>query len=292
MELRIHSTGRGKLSIVQIETEMSRRRRSNDIAKPIAQLALLIMVLLVFVPSSRVYLLMAGVIGLCIAGCVMAYRLKSGPRAGSDSTKYCLDASTSAPTVPPAATSHRVRQTGILDQLRTIDWFQFEKVIAAVYQNLGYTVTRRGGANPDGGIDLILLNADGQIAVQCKQWRSWKVRERTVREFIGAMTHARIPKGIIVTLCGYTDEARRLADAHGIELLAEQGLANLLDKSHARYNPEVLAAINDTRKICPKCEAEMVLRTSHRGDNAGARFWGCSGYPKCRFTMPLAANEV
>ncbi len=33
---------------------------------------------------------------------------------------------------------------------------------------------------------------------------------------------------------------------------------------------------------CPRCEAEMVLRTAKRGANAGKQFWGCSNYPKCR----------
>jgi hypothetical protein len=33
---------------------------------------------------------------------------------------------------------------------------------------------------------------------------------------------------------------------------------------------------------CPTCGMAMVLRTAGRGPNAGKRFWGCSGFPKCR----------
>lgn len=33
---------------------------------------------------------------------------------------------------------------------------------------------------------------------------------------------------------------------------------------------------------CPKCGAEMVLRTAQKGENAGEKFYGCSRYPKCR----------
>jgi predicted RNA-binding Zn-ribbon protein involved in translation (DUF1610 family) len=39
---------------------------------------------------------------------------------------------------------------------------------------------------------------------------------------------------------------------------------------------------------CPKCGQEMVLRTAKRGDNQGNKFWGCSGYPKCRIVKQLS----
>lgn len=33
---------------------------------------------------------------------------------------------------------------------------------------------------------------------------------------------------------------------------------------------------------CPKCGGEMILRTAKNGANEGGKFWGCSGFPKCR----------
>jgi restriction endonuclease Mrr len=46
--------------------------------------------------------------------------------------------------------------TDLIERLRSIDWFQFEEIVALVYRKLGYNVIRRGGANPDGGFDLAL----------------------------------------------------------------------------------------------------------------------------------------
>src|SRR5206468_4017056 len=106
----------------------------------------------------------------------------------------------------------------LLEQLRSIDWFQFEKLIALVYQKLGYAVTRRGGANPDGGIDLIIEKDGQRVAVQCKQWKTWTVGVRNVREFLGALTHAKVQRGIFITPKGYTGDAKKLADEHGIEI--------------------------------------------------------------------------
>jgi DNA polymerase III epsilon subunit-like protein len=39
--------------------------------------------------------------------------------------------------------------------------------------------------------------------------------------------------------------------------------------------------------ICPRCGKELILRTARKGFNAGNRFYGCSGYPKCRYVKNL-----
>ncbi len=39
--------------------------------------------------------------------------------------------------------------------------------------------------------------------------------------------------------------------------------------------------------ICPKCGAELVLRTAKKGANAGNQFYGCSNFPKCRYIQNL-----
>lgn len=36
--------------------------------------------------------------------------------------------------------------------------------------------------------------------------------------------------------------------------------------------------------LCPKCDGTLVLRTAKKGPGAGNQFYGCSNYPKCRFT--------
>ena len=39
--------------------------------------------------------------------------------------------------------------------------------------------------------------------------------------------------------------------------------------------------------VCPRCGKELVLRTAKKGDNAGNQFYGCSGFPKCRYIRKL-----
>jgi restriction system protein len=164
-------------------------------------------------------------------------------------------------------------------------------VVALVYRKQGYAVSRRGGANPDGGIDLIIERNGTRTAVQCKYWKTWNVGVKAVREFLGALTDAGIKRGTFITLGGHTLDAKRLADKHGIEFVNETGLARMLEATDARFDPAALEILRDTKKLCPKCERQMVLRTAGKGRGAGQKFWGCSGYPRCRFTMPLSSGQ-
>jgi DNA-binding helix-hairpin-helix protein with protein kinase domain len=41
------------------------------------------------------------------------------------------------------------------------------------------------------------------------------------------------------------------------------------------------------KPTCPNCRSRMVLRTAHRGQNAGNNFWGCSRFPSCTGTRPV-----
>lgn len=40
-------------------------------------------------------------------------------------------------------------------------------------------------------------------------------------------------------------------------------------------------------KKCPRCGAELILRTAKKGENAGKKFYGCSEFPKCRYTLNI-----
>lgn len=59
--------------------------------------------------------------------------------------------------------------------------------------------------------------------------------------------------------------------------LAEK-LRSLTNKSEAEKRQHV----DEIREICPFCGSRLVLRQGKYG-----QFWGCSTYPRCRFTRPL-----
>lgn len=276
-----------------------RRRRDDDWVKPVAGLAGLATLAFVFIPGFRQLTLAIGFIALVvlvllILGFVLfgIYRRATAERGVQSTTGGVF----ALPAFVPAEKSEEVEPepkwtpetsstTEFIEQLHSMDWFQFEKLVGYVYQKYGYAVTHRGGANPDGGIDLIIEKDSQRTAVQCKQWKTWNVGVRAIREFMGALTDSGVPKGIFVTLRGYTEDAKALAAKHGIEILNETGLTQMLESTDARFDPEVLELLHDTRKFCPKCGRELVIRIAGRGPNSGGKFWGCSGFSRCRFTM-------
>jgi len=270
-----------------------RRKRDDDWIGPVAQLAGGVMLLSLISPQVRQTLSVAGFIAICLLALAVVgligfgiYRYATRAQRITDFVPNPNWAMSPPPYYKPEAPPQSAGQ--LIEQLHGIDWFQFEKIVALAYRKLGYTVTRRGGANPDGGIDLVIEKDGQRSAVQCKQWKTWNVGVKAVREFLGALTDAGISKGIFITLCGYTGEAKQLAEKHGIEIVNEVGLAQMLESTDAKFDPETLAILRDPRKFCPKCESEMVLRTATKGLGAGTQFWGCSTYPRCRFTMPVA----
>jgi len=42
---------------------------------------------------------------------------------------------------------------------------------------------------------------------------------------------------------------------------------------------------------CPKCGSALLLRTARSGKNSGGQFYGCSGFPKCRYVRRVALPE-
>jgi HJR/Mrr/RecB family endonuclease len=270
-----------------------RRNRDLDIALAVAQLiALFVVVAICFPPVRQIVLnlglLLIGAIILAgvVASGVFLIRRLARKSAFSSAELRVLDAISESDQTTNTP-QHPQTTPNLIEQVRSFDWFQFEKLVALTYRKLGYTVTRRGGANPDGGIDLVIEKDFQRTAVQCKQWKTWNVGVRAVREFLGALKDADIQRGIFITLRGYTGDAKQLAERHSIEIVNEIGLSRMLEETSARFDPETLAILMDTRKFCPKCESEMVLRTARKGVGAGSHFWGCATFPRCRFTMQV-----
>jgi hypothetical protein len=291
---------------------MARRKRADPLLSAMPQLMGLAVLLCLINPAARQAIVGFGMFFVIIAVflafvlvSVGVYRLKTrrGPSwAGYTANPFApmrdilstlkTDRVASPPNCSSIPTTVSVAPlarkpsstTELVEQLRSIDWFQFEKVVALTYRKQGYDVSAPAGAHPDGGIDL-RIGKDGETsAVQCKHWRTRDVGVRHLREFLGALEDAKISRGIFVTLCGYKAGAKQLADRNGIRIVNETGLANMLEAVDARFDPEILEILRDRRKFCPKCEREMVLRTHGR---TGEEFWGCVSYPKCRYTMSV-----
>jgi len=89
----------------------------------------------------------------------------------------------------------------LLEKLKIIDPYYFEKVILILLKKMGYGEFVETSKSGDGGIDGI-INEDklglDKIYIQAKRFNENKVREKDIRNFIGAMS-GDTNKGVFVT---------------------------------------------------------------------------------------------
>ena len=182
------------------------------------------------------------------------------------------------------ASSAHFSRFAVGEALDGIDWFQLEKLVASLFENKGNHVTLRGGAKADGGIDIVVESVSLSAAVQCKHWAKWKCGPAVVRELLGAMTHESFSRGFLICRTA-TDAARRLAEKENITIVDREGLVDRIESALESSDSKVLQLLFSPSKLCPRCGAAMVRRTTAKGRNAGAEFWGCSTYPQCNQTM-------
>jgi restriction system protein len=191
----------------------------------------------------------------------------------------------------------------------SLDWREFEVLVGEAFRQQGFQV-RETASGADGGVDLELRKGDELHLVQCKQWRAFKVGVSVVRELYGVMAARGASGGFVVTSGVYTKDATSFAAGRNIILIDGDQLRDMLVAGRAAIakraaldekapsvsqhpaEPAATQASSDAQvavasPFCPVCGRAMVQRTARRGANAGKAFWGCTGFPGCRGTVPI-----
>lgn len=108
--------------------------------------------------------------------------------------------------------------------------------------------------------------------------------------------------GIVVSL-GIANEGRRFDGVMFVSLLMIFVLLPLLivwgvvwvrsAPNNAIKIEDLLIGVPLAPEIhCPRCGAQMKLKTTKSGPNAGKVFWGCSRFPVCIQIAPLSAGAL
>jgi restriction system protein len=120
----------------------------------------------------------------------------------------------------------------LLQKLKTIDPYFFEKVVLRLLKKMGYGEFIETSKSNDGGIDGI-INEDklglDKIYIQAKRFNEGKVREKDIRNFIGAMS-GDTNKGVFVTTSEFDEKALEKARSahHKIICIDGQKLVTLM----------------------------------------------------------------
>jgi restriction system protein len=120
----------------------------------------------------------------------------------------------------------------LLEKLKNIDPYFFEKVVLRLLKKMGYGEFVETSKSGDGGIDGI-INEDklglDKIYIQAKRFNDGKVREKEIRNFIGAMS-GDTNKGVFVTTSEFDAKAIEKARSahHKIICIDGQKLVSLM----------------------------------------------------------------
>ncbi len=183
----------------------------------------------------------------------------------------------------------------------SMTWSEFELLVASAFRAKGFSVTDNVVGGPDGGVDLRLRKSDQTYLVQCKQWKARNVGVAIVQELYGVIAAQGAAGGYVITSGKFSHEAHSFATRCAIILIDGAQLSEMIGSARQtnvipiRSSEAASRAATHTKDygppVCPRCGAEMVQRTAQRGSTPGAKFWGCSNFPKCRATAQVSGGR-
>lgn len=117
-------------------------------------------------------------------------------------------------------TADQLQETVVLtvDKLQSLSPSGFERYVAGLFRQKGYTVVMRGSSG-DLGVDLELTGPHGRRAiVQCKRYQH-TIGAEIVRELYGTLMHEGVMWGFLVTTADISDAAREWAAGKPLTLI-------------------------------------------------------------------------
>lgn len=180
----------------------------------------------------------------------------------------------------------QLAQAGMKD-IDKMDGLQFEAYLKALLKELGYKAKVTTGSH-DFGADLIMKNDNKKIVIQAKRY-GYKnhISLNAVQEIFTAQTYYKANQSIVITNSMFTKSARELAKACNVKLYDRYKLAELINKVQPDTTPNQIQESTPAKeRKCKTCGGTLVQRKS----KAGNFFLGCSNYPKCTHTEPIAKD--
>ncbi|MDP1552831.1 MAG: restriction endonuclease [Methanobacteriaceae archaeon] len=116
--------------------------------------------------------------------------------------------------------------------LLSLNPYDFEKLISALYKEMGYEtiITKKSG---DGGVDVKAekdsIGEKEKLLIQCKRYEG-TVGQPYIRDLYGAVNDAKANKGVLVTTSYFSKPGIEFATKNNIELINGNQLQIILNK--------------------------------------------------------------
>jgi len=108
---------------------------------------------------------------------------------------------------------------------------------------------------------------------------------KPVRELFGVMAAEGVLQGVFMTTGEFTAEAKKFAKGKKLVLASGSSFLQSIQSMSEENQAALLKVATEgdyTTPTCVSCDVKMKLRISKKGKNIGARFWGCSNFPRCK----------
>lgn len=177
-----------------------------------------------------------------------------------------------------------IAQSGMND-IDKMDGLQFEAYLKALLKELGYKSKVTNGSY-DFGADLIMKRNNKKIVIQAKRYKYKNhISISAVQEVFAAKEYYKANEAIVITNSMFTKSAKELAAACNVKMYDRYKLSELINKIQPTTTPEKIKEnVPPKERKCKKCKNNLVQRKSKTGNY----FLGCSNYPKCNHTEPIA----
>lgn len=178
----------------------------------------------------------------------------------------------------------KLAKSGMYD-IDRMDGLQFEVYLKALLKELGYKSEVTKGSN-DFGADLIMKKENKKVVIQAKRYGyKNKVGINAIQQVYAAKPYYKADECWIMTNSIFTKQAKELAEACNVKLFDRYKLAEFINKVNGNTTPDkIINTVSPETRKCPNCDGDLIKRTS----KAGNHFMGCTNYPNCTHTEPIA----
>ncbi len=119
-----------------------------------------------------------------------------------------------------------------LSHVDELDGYEFEWLIAGLYEKKGYSASVTSSSG-DYGIDVLAKKGKEKLAIQAKRY-SGKVGVKAVQEASAGANYYNATSAIVVTNSFFTDPAKQLAKKIGVKLINKKRLALMWSEYHLK----------------------------------------------------------
>lgn len=174
--------------------------------------------------------------------------------------------------IVPICNSRRSKLKEI--SLETMDGYEFQKFVANLFKQLGFTNIKVGPPTADGGIDIFMEQRTdvGSIkyTVECKHHPENAIGRPVIQKLHSAVMHTPIlDKGIVVTSGHFSSQAIKYAEEVGIELMGIEKLKELAKKAGLSLRLKPSLSIENCFPISEKSKLINKLFSFLRNDLRG-----------------------